>query len=103
MAYIYEIPYTAVSVWPLPMAMRSKAWVCGRSFVGIAGSNAAGARSVVSVLCVVRYKSIRRAHPSSRGVLPCVCVIKCDQMQQQPSTPTVSRYREVWLSKRERK
>ena len=34
------------------MAARSKAWVCGRSFTEIAGSNPAGVRvSVVSVVC----------------------------------------------------
>jgi hypothetical protein len=29
------------SAVPMPMAARSKAWVCGRSFVGIVGSNPA--------------------------------------------------------------
>ena len=35
-------------------------------------------------LCVVRERSLWRADPSSRGILPnvCVCVIECDQMQQ---------------------
>ena len=37
------------------MAAQSKAWVCGRSLVGIAGSNPAGGGdgclSVVSVVC----------------------------------------------------
>ena len=36
------------------MAARSKAWKCGRSFAGIAGSNPAGDNgrlSVVSVVC----------------------------------------------------
>jgi len=26
------------------------------------------------VLCVVKYRSLRRADPSSRGVLPSVCI-----------------------------
>ena len=34
---------------PIPMAARSKAWVCGRSLAGIAGSNRA--RSIASVSC----------------------------------------------------
>ena len=40
---------------PVPVAARSKTWVCGRSHAGIAGSNAAGGGqgclSVVSVVC----------------------------------------------------
>jgi hypothetical protein len=39
------------------VAEQSKAWVCGRSPTGIAGSNPAGGHgyfSVVSVVCVVR-------------------------------------------------
>jgi len=42
---------------PVPVAARSKAWVCGRSFAGIVGSNPTGGMDVmyvVSVLCVVR-------------------------------------------------
>jgi hypothetical protein len=29
--------------WPIPMAARSEAWACGRSLVGVAGSNPDGA------------------------------------------------------------
>jgi hypothetical protein len=41
---------------PIPVAARSKAWVCGRSLAGIAGSNTAGVMDVclLWVLCVVR-------------------------------------------------
>jgi len=38
---------------PIPVAARSKAWVCDRSLAGIAGSNATGGMNVC-VLCVVR-------------------------------------------------
>ena len=31
---------------PNPVAARSKAWVCGRSLAGIAGSNPAGRKDV---------------------------------------------------------
>jgi hypothetical protein len=31
---------------PIPVAARSKAWVCGRSFAGIAGSNPTGGMDV---------------------------------------------------------
>ena len=59
---------------PIPVAEQSKAWVCGRSLAGIAGSNAAGAVDdcLLWVLCAVRYRPLRRADPSSRGVLPSV-------------------------------
>jgi len=41
---------------PVPVAARSKVWVCGRSFLGIVGSNTAGDMEVClfRVLCVVR-------------------------------------------------
>ena len=62
------------------MAARSKAWVCGRSLAGIAGSNPAGGMdmSLVSVVCCQR--SLRQADHSSRGVLPSVaCLTECDR------------------------
>ena len=54
------------------MAARSKAWVCGRSPAGIAGSNPALVIDIclLLVLCVVSWRSLRRADHSSRGVLP---------------------------------
>ena len=60
-----------------PHVPRSKGWVCGRSVAGIAGSNPAVYMKVclLWVLCVVRYRSLRRADHSSRGVrLWCVWV-----------------------------
>ena len=61
---------------PTPVAARSKAWVCGCSIAEITGSNSAGGMNVCLLreLCVVRLRSLRRADPSMRGVLPCVCV-----------------------------
>jgi len=35
--------------WPIPVAARSKVWVCDRSPDGIAGSNPAG--GIMSVAC----------------------------------------------------
>jgi hypothetical protein len=63
-----------------PVAMQSEAWVCGRWMAGIVGSNAARGMDVclLLVLSVVRYRSLRRADHSSRGVLPswvCLSVI----------------------------
>ena len=48
------------------MTARSKAWVYGRSLAGIAGSNPCLSLARVRV---VRYRSLRQAHDSSRGVL----------------------------------
>jgi hypothetical protein len=41
---------------PIPVAARPKAWVCGRAFAGIVGSNPARDMDVLSLLsvCVVR-------------------------------------------------
>jgi hypothetical protein len=62
------------------MAARSKAWVCGGSLAGIAGSNPAGVLDVrlVSVLSFVKFRSLWRADHPSREVLPnvvCLSVI----------------------------
>ena len=58
-----------MAVWPLAVSVA----VCGRSLAGVAGSNPAGGMDVcVMSLCAVRYRSLRRADHSSRGVLPTV-------------------------------
>jgi hypothetical protein len=59
---------------PIPGAARSKAWNCGSLFSGSAGSNPSGDMGVclLWVLCVVRYRSLRRGDHSSRGALPTV-------------------------------
>jgi hypothetical protein len=41
---------------PIPVAARSKTWVCGRSLAGIAGSNPAGGNGCLSVVSVVCYE-----------------------------------------------
>ena len=54
------------------VSARSRAWVCGRSLPGIAGSNPAGGMQVclLWVLCVVRQRSPRRVDNLFQGVLP---------------------------------
>jgi hypothetical protein len=54
----------------IPAAAPSNAWVCGRSFVGIAGANPDGGMDVclLCLLDVARYTSLHRADHSSRGV-----------------------------------
>jgi hypothetical protein len=56
----------------IPVAARSKAWVCGRSIAGISGSNPSG-DMYVCLLCLVL--SLRRADHSCRGGLPTVSVM----------------------------
>jgi hypothetical protein len=51
--------------WPIPVAVKSKAYVCGRSFAGTAGSNPVGAWMSVSCECCV---SSGRGH--SDGLIP---------------------------------
>ena len=59
---------------PIPVAARSKAWICSLSLAGISGSISAGGMGVwlFWMLSVVRYRSLRRAYHSSRGILPSV-------------------------------
>ena len=56
---------------PVPVATRSRAWVCGCSLAGTVGSNPTGGADVclLLVLFVVRYSSLRRADNSPKGVL----------------------------------
>ena len=63
------------------MAAWSKAWVCGRSLAGMAGSNPAGSMDVFRVIVVCcQVEGLRRTHHSSRGVLPSmVCLIEYDR------------------------
>ena len=42
-----------MTLWPIPVAMRSKARVCGRSVAGIAGSNPVVAWKLVSCVCLL--------------------------------------------------
>ena len=60
------------------MAARSKAWFCGRSLGGTAGSNPTGDMevSLLRVLCVVRQRLPRRSDQSSSGDLPSVVCLR---------------------------
>jgi len=57
------IPVIHVHGGPITVAERSKVWVCGRSLGGTAVSNPVGDMEVclLLMLCVVRYRSLRRA------------------------------------------
>jgi hypothetical protein len=59
------------------VTVRSKAWVWGRSTSGVIGSNPNVGKDVciLWVMCVVRYRFLRRADHPSRGVYPSVVCI----------------------------
>ena len=56
---------SVISRGPVPVSVRSKAWVCGRSLAEIVGSNPAGGKDVCGECCVW----------SGRGL--CVGLITC--------------------------
>ena len=66
-------------ILPIPVAARSEAWVCGRSLVGIAGSNSAGGQGCLSlvnaVCCQVNFSalgwSLVQRCPTECGVAEC--------------------------------
>jgi hypothetical protein len=68
------------SDWLIPLVSRFQAWVCGCSFIGIAGSNPAGAwMSLVSVLCLQAEVSMTGRSLVQRSPNICVSlsVIRC--------------------------
>ena len=71
---LYNLLFGIYSNGPIPVATRFKAWVCGRSAAGMSALNPAGGMDVwlLWLLCVVRWRSLRRADHSSRGALPSV-------------------------------
>jgi len=56
---------------PIPVAALSKVCVCDLWLAGIAGSNPTESMDV-RVLCVLKYKFLRLADHSSRGIPPSV-------------------------------
>jgi len=88
----------------IPVTLRPKARLWGRWHAGFAGLNPTEGLAVCRLwVLIVRYRSLRTADPSSRGILPIVCVIECDHVQ--PSTPTMNRWTrdEIRLRKKESK
>jgi len=61
---IRDFPSVGYTGWsdllefPIPVAARSKVWVCGRSLVGIAGSNPTGIWTSVSRKCCLLSGSV---------------------------------------------
>ena len=56
MFFLHTCPLIRIALpcaWPIPVAARSKTWVCGRSLARIAGSNTAGSMEVFCCECCV--------------------------------------------------
>ena len=90
--FLYTSAVTAINlIWPIPVAARSKASVCGRSLTGIAGSNPARGHVCLYFVMLGRGLcdgSIPHPQESCRVSL---CVSLSDEVQQKPSPSTVSR------------
>ena len=64
----------------IPLAVRSKAWVCGRSLAENAGSNSAGGMDVCLVSVVCRQVEVSATDRSLVERSPTECsVSKCDR------------------------
>jgi hypothetical protein len=61
---------------PIPVAARSKSWVCGHLFAGISGSNSA--RGMDTCLLWVLCVAATGLHSSRRVLLSVVCLSVCD-------------------------
>jgi hypothetical protein len=71
------------------VAARPEAWVCGRSFAGIAVSNPAEGMDICPLwaLSVVRWRFLRRADHWSREVLPSVVCLNVVVKPRQRGVP----------------
>ena len=74
---LFKLFVNFITYAPIPVAARSRAWVCGRSVAGIAGSNPAGGVDVflLRVLCQVEVsatgRSLAQRSPNKCGVSEC--------------------------------
>ena len=83
--------YWIINCKPIPVAVRSKTWVCSRSLPEIVGSNPTGGMDVclLWVCCLNRQRSLRWADNSSRAVLSsavCLSVIMKPWWRGGPDT-----------------
>jgi hypothetical protein len=79
--YGNHLVYSNSYVRPIPVAARSKAWVCGRSLAGITGSSLTGSMDVclslvIVVCCQVEVSATGRS-TVQRSATQCVCVRAC--------------------------
>ena len=70
-----------IGQWPIPLAARSKAWVCGRSLAGNLVSNPTGGTDVLSLMSVVCCQvEVSASGCSLVQKSPTVCgVSECDR------------------------
>ena len=77
---------------PIPVAVRSKAWVCGRSLAGIAGSNPAGYMVICCDCCVLSGRGSCDeliARPEGSYGVQRVCHLEISVMRRPWSARTV--------------
>jgi hypothetical protein len=95
---VLRVPYVAFKRVDLnltiPVAARSKAWVCGQALAGIVGPNPTGGMDLFS--CTVFALSGRglcdRPIPRPEESYRLWCVSECDQVKsQKTSTPAVNK------------
>jgi hypothetical protein len=69
--------------WPIPVAARSEAWVCGRALAGIMGSNPTGGIDVCLLYSVFLSDRSLCDWPISRPEesFRLWCVSECDQVE----------------------
>jgi hypothetical protein len=83
----------------MPVAVRSKVWVCGRSLAGTVGSSPAGGHGspfLASVVCSQEEVSATLPEDSYRV---CVCVSECDLETSTMRRPWPTRTVEPWGEK----
>jgi hypothetical protein len=77
----------------LPVAARSKAWICGGALPGIVGSNPSASMNVCLVQCLSRKGLCDGPIHRPEEPYQLWCVSGWDQVKsQKPSTPAVNQY-----------
>jgi hypothetical protein len=89
------------TIWhhmPIPVPVRSKAWVCGRSLDEIAGSNPTGGMSIglVSVVCCHIEVSATGWSLVQKSPTCVVCLTECDCEASIMRRPSPTRALEPW-------
>ena len=69
---------------PIPVAARSKAWVCARSLAAVVGSNPTSGIDVYCECCVLSgrglYVGLNTSPDESYRLCVCVCVCVCESL-----------------------
>jgi hypothetical protein len=74
---------SGIQIFPVPVATRSKAWVCSCSHAGVSGSSPAGSIDVCRVCCVLLEVSARGRSLIQRSHTKCDVSNECDRGKPQ--------------------